>query len=263
MTPVTPYTNTDAIRGCLGVTDNELLDEMIVDSRFALQLEMDLEEWLPGHASLQVAATAASDAVTASQLTLDTANETLTASETTLDSAGVAVATATSALATAQANYDAAAANPPVDPSIEAALQEANLALVVANGALAAAQNAHEEALDAVTAAQTDLAAKLVTLKKAQRSFGLLVLYSMWFCAVLAVGVIRMAAPKKNTNGKDAFERFVVDMDNLAANAEAKAAQFRAMLSTDQGITPESTSIVMAGASTPAYDPMTNEGFTE
>lgn len=57
------YTDTSAVRGAIGLTDNEVTDDMIVDSRLDLELESDLYEWLPTHedvweAGSAVAATA-------------------------------------------------------------------------------------------------------------------------------------------------------------------------------------------------------------
>jgi hypothetical protein len=46
------YTTTDAIRGCFGITDNELLDEFFVNQRMDLQLELDLDSWVSTHATI-------------------------------------------------------------------------------------------------------------------------------------------------------------------------------------------------------------------
>jgi hypothetical protein len=49
--PITAYTDTDAIRSALGVTDNEVTDAMLVDQRLALELTVDLDGWADGHAA--------------------------------------------------------------------------------------------------------------------------------------------------------------------------------------------------------------------
>lgn len=223
MTTVVLYTNTDAIRGCLGITENELYDEMIVSSRFDLQLEVDLDTWLPGHGALASAADATSEAVNTTQAQTDAAAEVLAASVVTLD--------------------DALASGDPA--SIDLAT---------------AAKASAEAALVAATAALT--AAKLARTT-ARKSHGILTLYSMWFCAALGAGAMKMAAPKKNTNGKDAFERFSIDLDVVLANAQTQAEKYKDMLNTDQGVDTSLGAIVMAARSIPDYDPMTNEGYTE
>jgi len=53
--PIGPYTTTDAIRGGIGVTDNEITDAMLVDQQLELELEVDLATWLPTHATLYAA----------------------------------------------------------------------------------------------------------------------------------------------------------------------------------------------------------------
>ncbi len=261
--PVTPYTNTDAIRGCLGVTDNELLDEMIVSARFDLQLEMDLDQWLPGHSSLKDAADAASDAVNASLVLKETAEESLTASETTLVSAGARLTLANLALAAAQAAYDSANQNPPVDQTVINDLAEAQQEHTDALAEQTTALSAYNQADAAFTAAKSDWATKSAANKLTRKTAGLISLYSMWFCAALAVPVVQMAAPKKNTNGKDAFERFANAADGLLGNALSQAGKFKDMLSTDQGIIDNLEAIVLVARSIPDYDPMTNEGYTE
>lgn len=263
MLPVTPYTNTDAIRGCLGVTENELLDEMIVNARFDLQLETDLDQWLPGHSLLKDAADAASDAVNASLVLKDTAEETLTASETSLASAGARLHLADVALAAAQASYDTASQNPPVSPTITADLAAAQQERTDALAEQTTATTAYNQADAAFTAAKSDLAEKTALLKVARKTTGLITLYSMWFCVALAVPVVQMAAPKKNTNGKDAFERFANAADGLLMNAKMQTEKFKDMLSTDQGITDALGTLVLAARSVPEYDPMTNDGYTE
>lgn len=223
MTTVVLYTNTDAIRGCLGITENELYDEMIVSSRFDLQLEIDLDSWLPGHGALANAADATSDTVNTAQAQYEAAAEVLAASVV----------------------------------SLENALESGNQAVIdFATAAKASAEAALVVATEALTAAK--LARTL-----ARKSHGILTLYSMWFCAVLGAGAMKMAAPKKNTNGKDAFERFSIDLDAVQANAQTQADKFKDMLNSDQGVDTSLGAIVMAARSIPDYDPMTNEGYTE
>lgn len=263
MLPVTPYTNTDAIRGCLGVTDDELLDEMIVNARFDLQLESDLDQWLPGHSLLKDAADAASDAVNASLVIKETAEETLAASETSLVSAGARLHLADLALAAAQAAYDSASQNPPVSPIIAAELAAAQQEYTDALAEQDTAQTSYNQAYAALTAAKSDWEAKTLLLKTARKTTGLITLYSMWFCVALAVPVVQMAAPKKNTNGKDAFERFANAADGLLLNAQMQTEKFKGMLSDDQGINDSLSTLVLAARSVPEYDPMTNDGYTE
>jgi len=52
---ITAYTTTDAIRGAIGLTDNEVTDAMLVDQNLALELESDLLGWIPNHAALYAA----------------------------------------------------------------------------------------------------------------------------------------------------------------------------------------------------------------
>ena len=52
---ITAYTTTDAIRGAIGLTDNEVTDAMLVDQNLALELENDLLGWIPTHATLYAA----------------------------------------------------------------------------------------------------------------------------------------------------------------------------------------------------------------
>lgn len=263
MLSVTPYTNTDAIRGCLGVTDNELLDEMIVSARFDLQLEIDLDQWLPGHSSLKDAADAASDAVNASLVLKETAEESLTASETTLVGAGARLATANTALAAAQAAFDTANLNPPVSQAVSDDLLAAQIEQSTAAGLVAAATTAHTQAVTDLESATAVWTANLLLQKAARRTTGLITLYSMWFCVVLAVPVMLMAAPKKNTNGKDAFERFANASDGLLANAVMQTEKFKGLLNDDQGVIGDLGALVLAARSIPDYDPMTNSGYTE
>ena len=51
------YTNTDAVRGCLGVDQDDCPDRYMVDSQVALELSLDLDGWLPTHATLFTAGT--------------------------------------------------------------------------------------------------------------------------------------------------------------------------------------------------------------
>lgn len=52
------YTSTEAIRGCLGLDASDLPDAYLVDSKVDLELTLDLDGWLPSHASLYAAGTA-------------------------------------------------------------------------------------------------------------------------------------------------------------------------------------------------------------
>lgn len=52
MAQVTPYTNTAAIRGCLGIDAQDCTDDMIITSNLELELEVDLDGWLPTHAAI-------------------------------------------------------------------------------------------------------------------------------------------------------------------------------------------------------------------
>lgn len=47
MAALSPYTTTEAVRGCIGLTDNELLEDMLQDQSLELELEVDLQEWFP------------------------------------------------------------------------------------------------------------------------------------------------------------------------------------------------------------------------
>lgn len=47
--PVTSYTTTDEIRAALGVTDNEMSDEMMYDALLGQLVLSDLEQWLSDH----------------------------------------------------------------------------------------------------------------------------------------------------------------------------------------------------------------------
>lgn len=51
------YTNTDAVRGCLGVDKDDCPDAYMVDSKVALELSLDLDAWLSTHAALYTAGT--------------------------------------------------------------------------------------------------------------------------------------------------------------------------------------------------------------
>lgn len=50
--PLSPFTTADAVRGCIGVTNSELLDSMLKEQNLGLELEVDLKSWLPGYTSL-------------------------------------------------------------------------------------------------------------------------------------------------------------------------------------------------------------------
>jgi hypothetical protein len=52
MTALGSYTNTDAVRGCLGVDQDDCPDRYMVDSQVSLELSLDLDGWLPTHAAL-------------------------------------------------------------------------------------------------------------------------------------------------------------------------------------------------------------------
>ena len=52
MEQITAYTDTNAIRGSLGVDDQDCPDSLIVQSNLELELEVDLYEWLPTHAAI-------------------------------------------------------------------------------------------------------------------------------------------------------------------------------------------------------------------
>lgn len=262
MVAVTPYTDSDAIRGCLGVTDNELLDEMVIAAQYDLELQLNLGEWLPDHSSIGAAADAASAAVNEAQLSLTSAREALTASESSLVDAGAVVTQATTALASAQAAYDTAAGNPPVDAAIEQTLLDAQNSLATAIAAQSAASQTVVDDSAAVDSATAALAAAKAASLAPTRSFGLLRLYSMWFCANLAMTTLQLSTPKKSSNGKDSFERFPIDMEVLAARVAERVSYFQDLVKTDQGIeTDTDLGFALAAASVPNYDPITNEGF--
>jgi len=52
MAAVTAYTTTQAIRASLGMDDADCPDAMMTDSRLDLELRVDLDSWLPTHATL-------------------------------------------------------------------------------------------------------------------------------------------------------------------------------------------------------------------
>lgn len=60
MTALGTYTTTEAVRGCLGVDQDDCPDRYMVDSQVALELSLDLDGWLPTHAALYTAGTAGS-----------------------------------------------------------------------------------------------------------------------------------------------------------------------------------------------------------
>jgi len=68
--PITAYTGTDAVRGVIGVTDNEVTDAMLLDQRLDLELTVNLNRWAPTHATV-FAAGQASDATTTEQMLAD------------------------------------------------------------------------------------------------------------------------------------------------------------------------------------------------
>ena len=46
------YTTTEAVRGCLGVDESDMPDTMMVTSKLDLELVVELDSWLPTHATL-------------------------------------------------------------------------------------------------------------------------------------------------------------------------------------------------------------------
>ena len=62
--PVTSYTTTDSVRGCLGITDNEMSDSMLSDMGLGIAVISELEEWLPDHSTNWTAFSAASPSTT-------------------------------------------------------------------------------------------------------------------------------------------------------------------------------------------------------
>lgn len=60
--PIAKYTTTDAVRGALGVTDNELEDAMLQNQQLDMALLSDLAAWLPNHAALYAAGQAVASA---------------------------------------------------------------------------------------------------------------------------------------------------------------------------------------------------------
>lgn len=67
---LTSYTNTAAVRACLGVDDQDCPDAILIDSNLALELLVDLDEWLETHVSIYTAGTAVSPAPTAEEVRL-------------------------------------------------------------------------------------------------------------------------------------------------------------------------------------------------
>lgn len=57
---LTSYTNTAAVRACLGVDEQDCPDSILLDSNLSLELLVDLDEWLSGHAALYTANTTTS-----------------------------------------------------------------------------------------------------------------------------------------------------------------------------------------------------------
>lgn len=256
MVAVTPYTDSDAIRGALGVTDDELLDEMITKAGYDLQLESDLDQWLTDHEDLAAAAAATAETVTTLTGTLATQQGLLTASAVALGAAQAEVATTSAAQATAQSDYDAA----PTDPVLQQALADAIAAADAAVVAAAAALIARDDAQAAVDATAVSLAEAKLADKSNKIIWRNLRLYAMWFCVCLAGSAI-LAIPKKVSNGKDAFERF--DATTLAAviaNANQKREAYKDLLLTLTDAQPDVPVFSMGALSSPSYDPVTNEG---
>lgn len=54
------YTTTQAVRGCLGVDEEDIPDSYMVDSKLDVELSVDLDSWLAAHAALYAAGTATS-----------------------------------------------------------------------------------------------------------------------------------------------------------------------------------------------------------
>lgn len=52
MAQISSYTTTETIRACLGIDAEDCPDEMIVNSNLELELQVDLGEWLPDHATV-------------------------------------------------------------------------------------------------------------------------------------------------------------------------------------------------------------------
>ena len=72
--PLSPYTTAAAVRGCLGVTDNELTDAMLSEQNLGLELEVDLKQWVPTYSTVYTTGmaigAAEADRLSASYLTL-------------------------------------------------------------------------------------------------------------------------------------------------------------------------------------------------
>lgn len=51
-TAITAYTDSDKVRAALGVDSVDVGDDVLVDMMLAEELTLDLDGWLPGHASL-------------------------------------------------------------------------------------------------------------------------------------------------------------------------------------------------------------------
>ena len=64
---ITAYTTTDAVRGALGLTLNDIPDASLIDQQLGLELDADLSAWLPTHATLY-AEGMATDATSAEKL---------------------------------------------------------------------------------------------------------------------------------------------------------------------------------------------------
>lgn len=60
MTAITSYTTTEAVRSCLGIDKSDCPDSYMVDSNLELELLVDLDSWLPTHATIFAEGNAAS-----------------------------------------------------------------------------------------------------------------------------------------------------------------------------------------------------------
>lgn len=54
------YTTTEAVRGCLGIDEDDCPDNFMIESNLSLELTVDLDGWLPTHAALYSAGTTGS-----------------------------------------------------------------------------------------------------------------------------------------------------------------------------------------------------------
>lgn len=156
---VSNYTNADAIRGAIGLTDNEVTDAMLKDQNLSVALMLELDTWLPTHKAI----------------------------------------------------YQAGRVDVP---------SSAELA-----------------------------------------QFGMLRLYSMWWCACRAAKMV-LAIPEKISDGKAEMKRFNdLDLEAIAVEACGMATRYQNQLQEELGetVTAASSHSIMGSAS-PDYDPVTNEG---